>query len=246
MRFDAPTRASFTQHRARGVPCSCVSSTIVQARGLVKTFGRGRAAQRVLDGAALDVRAGELVAVVGRSGSGKSTLLHLLGGLDRADAGTIEVAGERVDGRRERDLSRLRARRVGFVFQFFHLVPELSGAENVALAARLPDAAPGAHRRGLELLERLGLEEAAGRMPHELSGGEQQRIALARALVNDPAVLLADEPTGNLDQAAAVVVLDLLREVADGGRAVVLVTHEDAATAAASRVLHLRDGVLVA
>jgi ABC-type lipoprotein export system ATPase subunit len=219
-------------------------STILRAQGLVKTYGRGRAARRVLDGAALNVRAGEVVAILGRSGAGKSTLLHLLGGLDRAEAGTIEVAGERVDGRSERDLARLRARRFGFVFQFFHLIPELSGAENVALAARLPDAAPGARERGHALIERLGLEEAAGRMPHELSGGEQQRIALARALVNDPAVVLADEPTGNLDPAAARIVLDVLRQVAAEGRAVVLVTHEDAATAVATRVLHLRDGVL--
>jgi ABC-type lipoprotein export system ATPase subunit len=223
-----------------------VSTTIVRARGLVKTYGHGRAARRVLDGAELDVRAGELVAVVGRSGSGKSTLLHLIGALDRADGGTIEVAGERVDGRSERQLARLRARRVGFVFQFFHLVPELSGAENVALAARLPGAAPGAATRGRELLERLGLEEAADRMPHELSGGEQQRIALARALVNDPAVLLADEPTGNLDPAAAGIVLGLLREVAADGRAVVLVTHEEAATAVSTRVLRLQDGLLAA
>jgi ABC-type lipoprotein export system ATPase subunit len=219
-------------------------STILRAQGLVKTYGRGRAARRVLDGAALEVQAGEVVAVVGRSGAGKSTLLHLLGGLDRAEAGIIELAGERVDGRSERELARLRARRVGFVFQFFHLIPELSGAENVALAARLPDAAPGARERGRALLERLGLADVADRMSHELSGGEQQRIALARALVNDPAVVLADEPTGNLDPAAARVVLDVLRQVAAEGRAVVLVTHEDAATAAATRVLQLRDGVL--
>jgi ABC-type lipoprotein export system ATPase subunit len=223
-----------------------VTSPIVRAQGLVKTFGQGRAAHRVLDGAALEVAGGELVAVVGRSGSGKSTLLHLLGGLDKPEAGTIELAGERVDGRSERDLARLRARRVGFVFQFFHLVPELSGEENVALAARLPDSAPGAPERGRELIERLGLGDAAGRMPHQLSGGEQQRIALARALVNDPAVVLADEPTGNLDPEAAAIVLDVLREVAEEGRAVVLVTHEEAATDAATRVLRLRDGVLAA
>jgi ABC-type lipoprotein export system ATPase subunit len=223
-----------------------VTSPIVRAQGLVKTFGQGRAARRVLDGAALEVAGGELVAVVGRSGSGKSTLLHLLGGLDKPEAGTIELAGERVDGRSERDLARLRARRVGFVFQFFHLVPELSGEENVALAARLPDSAPGAPERGRELIERLGLGDAAGRMPHELSGGEQQRIALARALVNDPAVVLDDEPTGNLDPEAAAIVLDVLREVAAEGRAVVLVTHEEAATDAATRVLRLQDGVLAA
>ncbi|MEA2177570.1 MAG: lipoprotein-releasing system ATP-binding protein [Solirubrobacteraceae bacterium] len=219
-------------------------ATILRAQGLVKTFGRGRAARRVLDGASIEVAAGELVAVVGRSGSGKSTLLHLVGGLDRAEAGTIELAGQRVDGRSERELARLRARKVGFVFQFFHLVPELSGAENVALAARLPDAAPGAQERGRALIERLGLADVAGAMPHELSGGEQQRIALARALVNDPDVVLADEPTGNLDTEAARIVLDVLREIAAEGRAVLLVTHEDAATAAATRVVRLQDGVL--
>jgi ABC-type lipoprotein export system ATPase subunit len=138
----------------------------------------------------------------------------------------------------------LRARSVGFVFQFFHLVPELSGEENVALVARLPDAAPGARERGSALLERLGLAGVAGAMPHELSGGEQQRVALARALVNDPAVVLADEPTGNLDPAAAAIVLAVLREVAAEGRAVVLVTHEEAATAAATRVLRLEEGLL--
>ncbi len=244
--FDASPLPSSPQLASSDVPCSRVTSPIVRAQGLVKTFGQGRAARRVLDGAALEVSGGELVAVVGRSGSGKSTLLHLLGGLDKAEAGTIELAGERVDGRSERDLARLRARRVGFVFQFFHLVPELSGEENVALAARLPDAAPGALERGYELIERLGLGDAAGRMPHELSGGEQQRVALARALVNDPAVVLADEPTGNLDPEAAAIVLDVLREIAAEGRAVVLVTHEEVATDAATRVLRLRDGVLAA
>jgi ABC-type lipoprotein export system ATPase subunit len=218
--------------------------TVVSARGLVKTYGRGRAARRVLDGADLDVREGELVAVVGRSGSGKSTLLHLLGALDRPEAGTIEVAGERVDGRPERELTRLRRRRVGFVFQFFHLVPELTGEENVLLPARLPGARPAALGRGRALIGRLGLDEPARRLPHELSGGEQQRLAVARALVHDPPLVLADEPTGNLDAEAGAAVLDLLRAAATDGRAVVLATHDEAATAAADRVLRLRDGRL--
>jgi ABC-type lipoprotein export system ATPase subunit len=218
--------------------------TVVAARGLVKTYGRGRAARRVLDGAANDAVAGELVAVVGRSGSGKSTLLHLLGALDRPDAGTIEVAGERVDGRPERELTRLRRRHVGFVFQFFHLVPELTGEENVLLPTRLPGSAVGAPARGRALIDRLGLDGAAARLPHELSGGEQQRLAVARALVHDPAVVLADEPTGNLDREAGAAVLGLLRSAADDGRAVVLVTHDEAATAIADRVLRLRDGRL--
>jgi ABC-type lipoprotein export system ATPase subunit len=218
--------------------------TVVAARGLVKSYGRGRAAHRVLDGADLTAHAGELVAVVGRSGSGKSTLLHLLGALDRADAGTIEITGERVDGRSERELTHVRRRRVGFVFQFFHLVPELTGEENVLLPARLPGSRADASDRGRALVARLGLRDVAGRLPHELSGGEQQRLAVARALVHDPPLVLADEPTGNLDPEAGATVLGLLRAAADEGRAVVLVTHDDAATAAADRVLHLEHGRL--
>ena len=206
--------------------------TVVSARGLVKTYGRGRAARRVLDGADIDARAGELVAVVGRSGSGKSTLLHLLGGLDRPEAGTIEVAGERIDGRPERQLTSVRRRKVGFVFQFFHLIPELTGEENVLLPARLPGPRNGALTRGRELIAGLGLADAAKRLPHELSGGEQQRLAVARALVHDPPLVLADEPTGNLDTEAGAEVLRLLRAGATDGRAVVIVTHEAAAACA--------------
>src|SRR5215212_11495050 len=156
----------------------------VRAQGLVKTFGEGRAARRVLDGADLSVAEGELVAVVGRSGSGKSTLLHLIGGLDRAESGSIEVAGVRVDRQRERGLTALRRRHVGFVFQFFHLVPELTGEENVLLAARAARNGRDNSARGRELIERLGLTPVAARRPHTLSGGEQQRFAIARALVN--------------------------------------------------------------
>jgi ABC-type lipoprotein export system ATPase subunit len=218
----------------------------VSAHGVVKTFGEGRAARRVLDGTDLEVAAGEVVAVLGRSGSGKSTLLHLLGGLDRADAGRIELGGERVTGASERALSALRRRRVGFVFQFFHLLPELTGEANVLLAGRVRGAHPDAERRGRELVDRLGLRPVAASLPAQLSGGEQQRFAVARALVNDPAVLLADEPTGNLDVEAGAEVLRLLRSGADEGRAVVLVTHEAAATEIADRVLRLDAGQLVA
>jgi ABC-type lipoprotein export system ATPase subunit len=218
---------------------------VVAADGLVKTYGQGRAARRVLDGASLHVEAGEVVAILGRSGSGKSTLLHLIGGLDRPEAGTIVVAGERVTGAGERALSRLRRRRVGFVFQFFHLLPELSGEANVLLAGRVRHARPDAAARGQALIDGLGLRPVADALPHQLSGGEQQRFAIARALVNDPAVLLADEPTGNLDAEAAGEVLALLQAGAEEGRAVVLVTHEPAAAACADRVLTLRDGRLV-
>jgi ABC-type lipoprotein export system ATPase subunit len=218
---------------------------LLRVRGLVKAHGSGRAARRVLDGVDLDVRAGELVAIVGRSGSGKSTLLHLLGGLDRADAGSVEVAGASVTGASERALSALRRDRIGFVFQFFHLIPELDGQANVLLPATLPGADPGAAARGRALIRRLGLEDVAGLRPHQLSGGEQQRFALARALIADPALVLADEPIGNLDAVAGDEVLDLLRGAADLGRAVVMVTHQAEATARADRVLRLEDGRLV-
>ena len=219
---------------------------VVRARGLVKTFGQGRAARRVLDGADLDVTAGEIVAVLGRSGSGKSTLLHVLGGLDRPEAGTVAIAGEPVTGAGERRLSDLRRRHVGFVFQFFHLLPELSGEENVLLAARVRGADRAAAARGRALVDRLGLRHVARSLPHQLSGGEQQRFAIARALVNDPALVLADEPTGNLDAESGAAVLGLLRGLADEQRAVVLVTHEPAAAAIADRVLRLESGRLTA
>lgn len=217
---------------------------VVRARGLVKTFGEGRVARRVLDGADLDVEPGEVVAVLGRSGSGKSTLLHVLGGLDRVEAGSIEIAGVDVARASERELSALRRRHVGFVFQFFHLLPELSGEANVLLAGRVRGAAPEAPARGGALIDRLGLRHVAASLPHQLSGGEQQRFAIARALVNDPSLLLADEPTGNLDAEAGAEVLRLLRAGADEGRAVVMVTHEAGATAMADRVLRLDGGTL--
>jgi ABC-type lipoprotein export system ATPase subunit len=218
---------------------------VLRARGLHKAFGSGRGARILLDGVDLDLARGELVAVVGRSGTGKSTLLHLLGGLDRADAGSVEVVGRPVTGASERELSALRRDEIGFVFQFFHLVPELDGEANVLLPTRLPGASSEAAGRGRALIARLGLGDVARLAPHQLSGGEQQRFALARALVADPALVLADEPIGNLDAASGAVVLDLLRAIADDGRGVLMVTHQAEATARADRVLHLTDGRLV-
>lgn len=215
---------------------------LVAAHGLVKTFGAGSGARRVLDGAGLEVEAGELVAVLGRSGSGKSTLLNVLGGIDRAESGSIEVCGQPVDRLSERDLTRFRRDTVGFVFQFFHLIPELTGEENVLLPARLVGA--GSVSRGREMLDRLGLDGAAGRLPHTMSGGEQQRIAIARALVNEAPLVLADEPTGNLDRAAGQTVLDTLRSVAADKRAVILATHDRDAAALADRVLTVENGRL--
>ncbi len=223
-----------------------MGSAVASTRGLAKAFGAGRSRRVVLAGVDLDLQAGELVAVVGRSGSGKSTLLHLLGGLERADAGEIHVGGVRVDRADERRLTDLRRRGVGFVFQFFHLIPELTGAENVMLPARLAGTGDQARARARagELIERLGVAEASTRLPGVLSGGEQQRLAVARALVNDPPLVLADEPTGNLDEESGHEVLGLLRSLADEGRSVLLVTHEPDAAALADRVLHLRGGLL--
>ena len=224
----------------RGLHVSAVA--VLEAHGIGKTVGGGRAARRVLDDVSLEVEADEVVAVLGPSGSGKSTLLHLLGALDRPDAGRIVLSGEEITAQPGRALARTRLRHVGFVFQSFHLIEELSGAENVLLPARLPGAPRGGERRARALIDELGLTGIADRRPHELSGGEQQRFAIARALVNDPELVLADEPTGNLDQENGRAVLELLRRLP--GRAVVIVTHEPEAAAIADRVLHMHDGRL--
>jgi ABC-type lipoprotein export system ATPase subunit len=218
-------------------------AVVASARGVIKAYGQGRAALRILDGVDLELSAGELVAVTGRSGSGKSTLLNVIGTLDRAEAGQVEVCGIRVDGAPESVLAPLRRDRIGFVFQSFHLLPELTGLENVLLPARLNGRRPSPERAD-RLIERLGLAAAAERLPVVLSGGEQQRFAIARALINDPVLVLADEPTGNLDTESGEIVLELLRAIADEGRAVLLVTHEQKATRRADRVLRLEGGRL--
>jgi len=217
---------------------------LVRVRDVKKTFGSGRAARTVLDGAKIEIEAGEMVAILGRSGSGKSTLIHLIGGIDRPDSGSIEVAGLELSTLDERALTEFRRDRVGFIFQLFHLIPELTGVENVMLPARVAGASQGAPARGRELLDRLGLNGTADQLPHTLSGGEQQRIAIARALVNDATLILADEPSGSLDPVAGAQVLDILRSIAGGNRSVVLVTHDVEAAARADRVLELVDGRL--
>jgi len=223
-----------------------VGEPLVRVRDLVRLHGPAGRERRVLDGVDLDVHARELLAIVGPSGSGKSTLLAMLGGLDRPSSGSVTVAGRRIDTAAERALAQYRRDMVGFVFQDFHLVPELSVRENVLMPARLAGRMRAAARVADELLERLGLAPLATRLPGGLSGGEQQRVAIARALVLAPVLVLADEPTGNLDSASGETVLELLQQAAGPERAVVLVTHEERATRIASRTVTLADGRLAA
>jgi ABC-type lipoprotein export system ATPase subunit len=216
---------------------------VVRARGLRKEFGRGAGLVRAVDGVDLEVAAGETVAVMGPSGSGKSTLLHLLGGLDRPSAGELWLAGRRVDQMGERALARLRREAVGFVFQAFHLMDELTAAENVELPALLAGRSPrAARRRASGLLARVGLADRAGFLPSALSGGQRQRVAVARALANDPLVVLADEPTGNLDSAATAEVLGLFDGLHAAGQTLVIVTHDARVAATADRLITMRDG----
>jgi putative ABC transport system ATP-binding protein len=218
-------------------------TAVIEARGVTRVHGDGEAAVAALRDVDLAVAHGEFVAITGPSGCGKSTLLNLLGGLDRPTAGEIRLHGERTDDASEARKARLRRGDIGFVFQFFNLIANLTVADNVELPALLAGvpAREAARRRG-ELLQRLGLEEAAGRIPGALSGGQQQRVAIARALVNRPSVLLADEPTGNLDSTSAREVMGVLRERHDEGQTIVLVTHDLRVASTADRVVTMRDG----
>lgn len=221
-------------------------NTVVRAEGLRKGFGPGQARIEVLRGCSLQVEPGELVAIAGHSGSGKSTLLHVLGGLMRPDEGAVELDGQNVYGLSELGRAQLRNRRVGFVFQFHHLLPEFSAAENVALPARVAgQSAAAARARALELLDDMGLADRAAHKPGELSGGEQQRVAVARALVNAPRVVLADEPSGNLDTGTSQHLHALLEKLARERQvALVVATHSPSLARQAHRTLVLRDGVL--
>jgi putative ABC transport system ATP-binding protein len=220
---------------------------VLQARGLVRRYQAEEAPIRAVDGVDLVVDAGETVSVMGPSGCGKSTLLHLLGGLERPDAGELYLDGERVDGLSETAWALRRRRGIGFVFQAFHLVDELTSVENVELPALLLGGSRrDARRRAMELLERLGVAERAGHLPDRLSGGERQRVAVARALVNDPTVVLADEPTGNLDSRATGELLRLFAELRQARQALLIVTHDARVASIADRLLTMRDGAIVA
>ena len=222
------------------------SASLLRATGLRKEYGKEAGLVRAVDEVDLDVAAAETVAVMGPSGCGKSTLLHLLGGLDRPTGGEIWLAGQRIDQMGEKALARLRRDAIGFVFQAFHLMDELTAAENVELPALLAGRSPRAARqRAAELLEQTGLADRARFLPSALSGGQRQRVAIARALANDPAVVLADEPTGNLDSAATLDVLRLFDGLHKAGQTLIIVTHDSRIAATADRMISMRDGAFV-
>jgi putative ABC transport system ATP-binding protein len=221
-------------------------NAMVCARGLRREYGNGESLVRAVDDVDLDVPRGETLAVMGPSGCGKSTLLHLLGGLDRPTGGQLWLNGRRIDGLSERAFAQLRRREVGFVFQAYHLMDELTAQENVELPALLAGRTPRAsRRRAEELLERVGLTDRAQHLPSSLSGGQRQRVAIARALVNEPQLVLADEPTGNLDSAATLDVLRLFEVLRTSGLTLVIVTHDERIAATADRLISMRDGAFV-
>jgi putative ABC transport system ATP-binding protein len=216
----------------------------IAATGLVKTYHQGEEVIRALRGVDLTVGQSEFVAITGASGSGKSTLLHILGGLDRPDEGDVTLEGKRISELSDEELSIMRRRRLGFVLQFFNLLPTLSALENAAFPLLL-DGRADALERARASLESVGLTARTDHRPAHLSGGEQQRVALARALVTQPAVVLADEPTGNLDSLTGEDILKLLRTTADTGQTIVMVTHDARSASYADRVLRIADGRLV-
>ncbi|MCR4420140.1 MAG: ABC transporter ATP-binding protein [Clostridia bacterium] len=220
--------------------------TQIEVRELVRTYRMGETEVRAVDGVSFEVEAGEFLAIMGPSGCGKTTMMHVLGCLDRADAGTYRLNGVEVTELGDGELARLRGRYVGFVFQAFNLIPRLTAVENVELP--LVYAGVGARerrRRAREVLERVGMAHRADHSPAELSGGQQQLVSIARALVNDPVLILADEPTGNLDSATSARIMEIFSELNAEGKTIILVTHEADIAAYARRVLRMRDGKIV-
>jgi len=220
---------------------------VIRLRGVGKSYVSAAGAAVALHGVDLEIETGEFVSIVGRSGSGKTTLLNLLAGIDRPDDGEVLVGGSRVDELAGTELARWRGRTVGLVFQFFNLLPTLTVVENVILPMDFARTVPprARRRRALQLLDELGIAEHAEKFPHELSGGQQQRAAIARAAVNEPPVLLADEPTGNLDSSTGEDVLAQFGRLAAAGTTVVMVTHERDVSAHATREVRLEDGAII-
>ena len=225
------------------------NDVILKAKGLGKSYRMGATKVEVLKGLDLAVRKGEFVAIIGASGSGKSTLLHILGALDKPDEGIVSFEGRSLSRQSGRELNKFRNKMVGFVFQFYHLLDELSVLENASLPAMASRSVLGwlgcrgrAKRRAVELLVQLGLGERIKHKPYQLSGGERQRVAIARALMNEPKLLLADEPTGNLDSATGNGILDVLEKLNKAGQTIVMVTHDDRIAQRAGRIITLADG----
>lgn len=216
---------------------------LIEVRKATRVYTMGARTLHALRDVSVQIERGEFVAVVGPSGSGKSTLLNLVGGIDKPTTGEVWVDGTRIDTMDENALAKFRRNHIGIVFQFFQLLPTLTALENVSLPMELRgDERKFRQTRAREMLTRVGLAERMSQLPSELSGGEQQRVAIARALVNDPPILLADEPTGNLDSANAEEIITLLRELADAGKTIVLITHEANLARAAHRTILMRDG----
>ncbi len=221
------------------------AGAVVSAQGLARRYGAGETAVDALRGVSLDIPRGHLTAVMGPSGSGKSTLMHILAGLDRPTAGTVRIDGVDLTTLKDNDLTKLRRRHIGFVFQFFNLLPMLSAEENITLPLSIAGEKPSEEWLK-ELLDATGLSDRRSHRPSELSGGQQQRVAVARALVSKPTVLFADEPTGNLDSQTSGEILDLLRGAVDTyGQTTVMVTHDPRAATIADRILFLADGLIV-
>jgi putative ABC transport system ATP-binding protein len=228
-----------------GAPAPAQQGVVVQATDVTRRYGEGETAVDALRGISLGVEAGQLVAVMGPSGSGKSTLMHILAGLDKPTSGSVTIAGEEITTMPDARLTRLRRKHIGFVFQFFNLLPMLTAEENVVLPLSIAGTKPDPKWLE-ELLESTGLADRRTHRPSELSGGQQQRVALARALISRPTILFADEPTGNLDSKTGGEILDLLRHsVTKYGQTTVMVTHEARAAAIADRILFLADGLIV-
>jgi putative ABC transport system ATP-binding protein len=232
-----------------GVEASAASATmdgaVVSGREITRRYGEGETAVDALRGVSLDIQKGKLTAVMGPSGSGKSTLMHILAGLDRPTSGDVTIAGTNITKLDDNDLTKLRREHIGFVFQFFNLLPMLSAEENVTLPLLIAGEKPE-HPWFDQLIEKVGLKDRLSHRPSELSGGQQQRVAIARALVSRPTVVFADEPTGNLDSATSHEILNLMRDSVDSfGQTTVMVTHDPRAAAIADRILFLADGEIV-
>jgi putative ABC transport system ATP-binding protein len=220
---------------------------VIALQRITKDYQTGAGRFAALRGVDLEIAAGQLVAVTGKSGSGKSTLLNLIGGIDRPSSGSVKVGGTAIEALDEDALSRWRGSKVGFVFQFFQLLPTLTAAENVMLPMDFARSMPPRQRRAraLSLLDRVGVIEQADKLPSSLSGGQQQRVAIARALANEPIVMLADEPTGNLDSETASAVLALFRALANAGTTIIIATHERDLAARSDRTIVMADGLVV-